>query len=140
MKQPFAILAACLFALGARAGQQALTWTISPSNSVNQYVFDFIGPTNFQVTVTNRLTSSNTFSIPAGRWLVRAFAVTTNWGISDPSNPLEIEIPQPITIRINLSSADTPGGPWKEETNSPPIVVVATEPARFYRAAVVIDQ
>lgn len=143
MKTWLAFAAFALVALVAGhlpAGQQTLWWSISGSNSVDRYQFLFVGAGTNQLTfvVSNRLTVSNTFIVPAGHWAVSAVAVTTNYGVSDPSNQVEFDLPTPITIRLNLSSADTPEGPWTIETNSPPLLVTASDPRRFYRARVEI--
>ncbi len=136
------ILACCLGALSGRAGQQGLFWNISTSASVDRYEFRFgtnAGSYQQSVWLTNRLTSSNTFTLPAGRWYAVGLAVSTNNGLSDPSNEVVFDIPTPIIIRLNLSSADTPEGPWTVETNAP-VLVTLTAPRRFYRATLALQR
>ena len=71
----------------------------------------------------------------------RLTATSTNGIESDPSSAVSYTNRNfaPLSIRINLSSADNPEGPWTDETNSPPMRVTASDPKRFYRARVTID-
>lgn len=126
----------------ASAGQQTLWWDVPPG-AVATYEFRFStnsGGPAVQTRTVAAGSNSAVFTLPAGRWYVRAVSLTASNGVSDPSNEAVFDIPQPITIRLNLSSAPSPEGPWRDETNSPPLAVAVTDPARFYRARVEIQR
>ncbi len=134
------ILLTLFCALAAMAGQQGLAWNISTEPAVDRYVFRFAtssgGTPQLSVWLTNRLTASNTFTLPAGRWFATAQAVSTNGALSDASNEVMFDIPQPIVIRLQLSYAPNANGPWTRDPDTPPWIVAATEERKFYRVEI----
>lgn len=138
MRVLFLLLLLCA---SAKAGQQTLFWDVSGSPGVNRYEFRF-GTNSGAYQTTNVVmggTKSNaTFTLPAGRWFAVAYALNVSNGVSEASNEVQFEIPQPVVIRLNLSSADNPEGPWMPELGVMPIYLTATEARRYFRLE--IDQ
>ena len=130
-------LLTCLLFLPALAwaGQQTLAWDVSASPGVNRYEFRFgtnSGSYQLTNTVVGGSKSNQSFTLPAGHWFAVAYALTASNAVSDASNEVQFDIPAPIVIRLNLSSADNPEGPWTPEPTLP-ILVTATSPQRYYR-------
>lgn len=125
----------CLLFLSINASAATLEWDRSPEPEVGRYNVWINGTNGVQLlgTTTNTVFVGTNFTT---RSRLGVSAVSTNgfeseiaWG-DNPGRPLR--------VRLTLQSADSPTGPWTDQTNT--VLVAALPASGFVRGKMEIER